>query len=144
VTTITDDGGSSTVATGTATVEPPWSILPGDEASGGGSSTGGVNLSGDVLGSRNNDPQRAFLLPLGEATVDLNTGGLRLSHPLDFDQSPGTAAGGDPALLYNSSTVNVRPIIQCQLASTANGPLPTQAHRPNHRSAPSSCRAGRW
>jgi RHS repeat-associated protein len=59
-----------------------------------------------------NDPDRALLLPLGEATVAPNTGGLRLSHPLDFDQNPGTDIGGNPALVYNSDTVDVRPVLQ--------------------------------
>ena len=40
------------------------------------------------MGQRSNDPQRAFLLPLADATVDLKQGALRLSHALDFDRSP--------------------------------------------------------
>jgi hypothetical protein len=53
------------------------------------------------------------LVPLGETNVDLNLGGVRLSQPLDFDESPGTSVGGDPALVYNGSTVGViKPIIQ--------------------------------
>src|SRR5207253_1663493 len=49
---------------------------------------------------------------VGEAQVALNTGGLRLSHALDFDLSPGTDVGGSPALVYNSETVDVHPIIE--------------------------------
>src|SRR5262249_57913418 len=64
---------------------------------------------------RSNDPQRAELVPLGEAAVAINTGGLRLSDALDFDQSPGTAVGRDPALVYNSDTVDVHPIIEFTL-----------------------------
>src|SRR5262249_55736753 len=51
---------------------------------------------------RRNDPDRATLVPIGQATVALNTGGLRLSHPLDFDRNPGTGVGRDPALVYSS------------------------------------------
>src|SRR5262249_19773562 len=65
---------------------------------------------------RSQDPARGLLVPLGEVSVALNQGGLRLSHGLDFDQSPGTAVGGEPALVYNSGTVGVRPIVQAVLA----------------------------
>ncbi len=74
--------------------------------------------------SRSQDPQSALLVPVGEATADLNSGGLRLSHSLDFDQSPGTAVGGDPALVYNSQTVAVRPIVEVNLATDPQQPLP--------------------
>src|SRR5262249_44745052 len=53
-----------------------------------------------------------------------DTGGLRLAHPLDFDLSPGTAVGGDPALVYNSDTVSVRPIISAFIASGPDDPVP--------------------
>jgi len=78
------------------------------------------------MGQRSNDPAQAFLLPLGEAVVDLNQGGLRLSQQLDFDQSPGTSVGRDPALVYNSATVDVRPVIQLSLQTDPNGPVPTE------------------
>ena len=94
---------------GTATVVLPWTILDV------GSST------------RGNDPSNAFLRSIGEASVDLNQGGLRLSQALDFDQSPGTAVGGSPALVYNSSTVSVRPIIQLQVQTDPTLPAPTSA-----------------
>jgi YD repeat-containing protein len=61
---------------------------------------------------RSVDPDRGLLVGVGEATADLNTGSLRLLHPLDFDLSPGTAVGRDPALVYNSATVDVRPVIE--------------------------------
>jgi RHS repeat-associated protein len=72
------------------------------------------------------DPQRAQMATLGEATVVLNSGDLRLSHPLDFDQSPGTSVGGDPALVYNSETVDVRPVVQVDLAGSQLAITPTQ------------------
>jgi RHS repeat-associated protein len=95
--TVTDDGGEEVIFKPVAHVVDPWTI------------------TGAVQGNRSNDPARAFLLPLGEASVDLNQGALRLSHALDFDQSPGTAVGGDPALVYNSATVNVKPVVQFQI-----------------------------
>ena len=72
------------------------------------------------------DPQRTEMATLGEATVVLNTGDLRLSHPLDFDQSPGTSGGGDPALVYNSDTVDVRPVVQIDLTGGQLAVTPTQ------------------
>jgi RHS repeat-associated protein len=105
--TVTDDGGQSTTFTSTAQVDSVWT------------------LNGE-LGQRTNDPERAFLLPIGEATVDLNQGALRISQPLDFDQSPGTSVGGNPALVYNSATVDVRPTIQLTFQTDPQAPVPTQ------------------
>jgi hypothetical protein len=107
-TTVTDDGGQPATMTGHAMVVAPWVALAG-------------------AGTRSDDPQRALLLPIGEATADINQGALRLSHTLDFDQSPGTAVGGDPALVYNSATVSVRPVVQVQVATDPQGTAPTQA-----------------
>jgi hypothetical protein len=61
---------------------------------------------------RTDDPRNVGLVPIGETSVDANLGAARISQPLDFDQSPGTGMGRNPALVYNSATVNVRPIIQ--------------------------------
>jgi RHS repeat-associated protein len=72
------------------------------------------------------DPQRAEMATLGEATVVLNSGDLRLTHPLDFDQSPGTSVGGDPALVYNSETINVRPVVQIDLTGAQLAVTPNQ------------------
>ncbi len=81
----------------------------------------GWSLSGNQL---TNSPTAAETVDLGQAQVALNTGGLRIDQPLDFDQSPGTDVGGDPTLVYNSDTVDVRPIIQAQLASSAGEAVP--------------------
>lgn len=62
------------------------------------------------------DPRNPPLVTLGEANVDINLGAVRLSEPLDFDISPGTAIGGNLALVYNSATVNVEPIIPVAIA----------------------------
>jgi hypothetical protein len=110
-TTTTDDSGGanpeSTTATSTATVDSNWGVL-----------------QAEVLTPGDNDPQRVFLLPIGEATVDLNTGGLRLSRQLDFDQSPGTAVGRNPALVYNSRTVNVKPVVEATLDDSCGTSAP--------------------
>jgi RHS repeat-associated protein len=107
--TVTDTGGQSVTVTSTATVSNAWTVLAGS-------------------GARTADPDRADLIPLGEASVDLNQGAVRISHALDFDQSPGTEVGGSPALVYNSATVSPRPVIQLQLQSDPNtgNPAATQ------------------
>src|SRR5262249_45355236 len=85
-TTVTDEGGQSTTFSSTATVSGAWTVI------------------GSQTLAPSNDPDREFLLSLGEANVDLNQGGLRLAHDLNFDVSPGSGAGGNPALVYNSAT----------------------------------------
>src|SRR5262249_28672369 len=60
---------------------------------------------------RYNDPQLVDLVPVGEAQLDANLGAVRISQPLDFDLSPGTAMGGNPSLVCNSATIAVKPII---------------------------------
>jgi hypothetical protein len=58
----------------------------------------------------------------GQAQTQL--GDLRLAAPLDLDQSPGSGQGGNPALVYNSDSVSVRPIVQVSLPSNNNAALP--------------------
>src|SRR5262249_24694615 len=101
-------GGGQANATATITVAPTTDNL--------------TDLSGGSFGAPVGDPTfdpngnhsagalptgpSQFLTSVGEADVAPNTGGLRLSIPLDFDLSPGTAVGGSPALVYNSDTVS--------------------------------------
>ena len=66
---------------------------------------------GDALLLAAGELGRLVFEPIGQADVSLNNGGLRLTHELDFDLSGGTSVGGSPALVYNSSTVNVHPLI---------------------------------
>jgi RHS repeat-associated protein len=68
---------------------------------------------------------QADLIPVGEADVAPNTGGVRVSVPLDFDQSPGTTVGGDPALVYSSDTLGTRPVIEATLATDPSQTAPT-------------------
>src|SRR5262249_35430053 len=49
-------------------------------------------------------------LPQGDAVSQL--GDVGWQHALDLDQSPGTSQAGNPALVYNSDAVNVRPVVQ--------------------------------
>jgi YD repeat-containing protein len=65
------------------------------------------------------------LVSLGEALVEPNTGGVEVSTALDFDLSPGTGVSAHPALVYNSDTVSVRPILPVIYQSDPNGPLPS-------------------
>lgn len=76
-----------------------------------------------ALLQRYNDETQGNMVSVGEASVALNTGGLRLTQPLDFDLSPGTSEGRDPGLVYNSDTVAVRPILELQLPIGGN-PVP--------------------
>jgi RHS repeat-associated protein len=114
--TVTDTGGQSVTITSTATASNAWTILV---------ATGSLPVAS---GARTADPDRADLVSLGEASVDLNQGAVRISHALDFDQSPGTEVGGNPALVYNSATVSPRPVIQLLLQSDPNtgNPAATQ------------------
>jgi RHS repeat-associated protein len=113
---IQDVGGSEVVAWGSGTVSGNVPL---------------VTAASNGL-FRTNDPQQADLLPVGEASVALNTGGLRLNQPLDFDLSPSTSVGGDPALVYNSNTTDVRPIVNFTLILGAdiasNPPTSVDAH----------------
>src|SRR5262249_10459521 len=84
----TDTGGQSVSVTSSISVNAPRTLVSG-------AGTGIVRTS---------DPDRANLMSIGEASVDLNQGAVRISHALDFDQSPGTDVGGNPALDYNSAT----------------------------------------
>jgi RHS repeat-associated protein len=69
---------------------------------------------------RTDDPRNLGLVPIGETSVDANVGAVRISQPLDFDLSPGTGMGRSPALVYNSATVAVRPIVQVTVTPDAH------------------------
>ncbi len=60
-----------------------------------------------------------------EGNAEMQLGDVSFSHVLDLDQSPGSAQGGDPALVYNSDTVSQQPIIQVQLNTPNNASLPS-------------------
>jgi YD repeat-containing protein len=54
----------------------------------------------------------------------LQLGNVHVEHALDLDQSPGTVQSGNPAFVYNSDSVSVRPVIQAVLPSNNNAALP--------------------
>ena|GEM_PF-901938 len=97
------EGNLTTNVGAEATIIPDWSIS-------------GAQLTNQAGG--------AEIATLGHAGIALNTGGLRISQELDFDLSPGTNVGGSPALVYNSDTVHARPIIQAELQSSEDDPVP--------------------
>jgi RHS repeat-associated protein len=54
----------------------------------------------------------------------MQLGDVSFSHALDLDQSPGTTQSGNPALVFHSSQVSQKPIVQVQLSSANNASLP--------------------
>src|ERR1017187_9485916 len=75
--------------------------------------------------NRSDDPRAVPLVPIGESSVDINLGVIRLAQPLDFDISPGTDVGRNPAFVYNGATVAVRPVFQANLDTSSLGSPPT-------------------
>jgi hypothetical protein len=75
---------------------------------------------------RATDPEQGTVLTFGAGLLSPNTGGLRIIHLLDFDLSPGTSVGRNPALVYNSETANPQPIVEATLASDPSGSVPSQ------------------
>src|SRR5438874_10954355 len=71
------------------------------------------------------DPEQGLQVPFGTAEYMPNSGGFIIKHPLDFDQSPGVEVGRTPALVYNSETTQVRPIIEITLTTDAGSGLPS-------------------
>src|SRR5262249_6731286 len=107
-------------ATGPYAVRARVTDLAGNQATSGSqafqvTSQATWSLSAQVLTS---DPVT------GDAQDQL--GDVRVAVPLDLDRSPGTAQAGDPALVYNSDGVGVRPIIQAAVQTPNTGGLPMQ------------------
>jgi YD repeat-containing protein len=83
-------------------------------------------------------PEGPGLLPgdsipnFGASAVSPENGNLQVSLPLDYRQSvpssldASAGLGGTPALVYNSDTVNVRPIIEADWSSSSADAVPTQ------------------
>jgi RHS repeat-associated protein len=79
------------------------------------------------------EASRSVYVPFGPAAVSPQTGDVLVTNALDFRRSVPDAAldasaglGGDPALVYNSDSVTVKPIIQATFASDAQLAVPTQ------------------
>jgi RHS repeat-associated protein len=61
-----------------------------------------------------------------EGMIGAQLGNVSVSHKLDLDRSPGSKQAGNPELVYDSSSVSVRPIIQATIATPNNvGSLPS-------------------
>jgi uncharacterized repeat protein (TIGR03803 family) len=71
------------------------------------------------------DPLQGYLVPEGEANLDLNQGGVRISQPLDFSQSAAARADASFALTYNSATVNHPIVVNAVLDTDAAAGTPT-------------------
>ena len=78
------------------------------------------------------DPLQGQWLPFGPVTASPQTGALRLDVPLDLRQSPPNSmpgnyeiAAGNYALVYNSETVNAKPIVEASFASESAVGVPT-------------------
>src|SRR4051794_32809570 len=48
------------------------------------------------------------------------------SGPSSLNVTPSAAVGGPTALVYNSNTVDVRPVVLTQVDTNPSGPVPTQ------------------
>ncbi len=59
----------------------------------------------------------------GDWTAQL--GDVNFTHSLDLDRSPGTDQAGNPMLVYHSSQVSQKPIVQVQIAVPGTGSAPT-------------------
>ena len=75
--------------------------------------------------ARSTDPVQGFLLPIGESTIDLSTGAVNISEPLDFAQSDDARNDMSFALNYDSVTVNQQVQIEATLAGDPNGGVPS-------------------
>ncbi|HYV38484.1 MAG TPA: RHS repeat-associated core domain-containing protein, partial [Gemmataceae bacterium] len=75
---------------------------------------------------RVNDPEQGTYAPFGPALVAPATGEVLVQHGLDLDRSPSTPTlGGEPALVYNSATVSVKPLVDAIYSSDSGAGLPT-------------------
>ncbi len=91
------------------------------------------NITVDVLDAvfafaRTNDPGQSTTVPIGagDAAVLPGTGSLLLSEPLSLNVTPDTPVlGGAPALVYNSDTVDVKPIIELVYSTNPGGSVPS-------------------
>jgi RHS repeat-associated protein len=105
--------------TGTYTLRARVTDLAGNE---------GTSANSTVVVSTVASPWVATTLALaadpvtGDMTAQL--GDVSVSHPLDLDQSPGTGQGGSPALVYHSSSVSQKPVVQVTLPSANSASLP--------------------
>jgi YD repeat-containing protein len=79
---------------------------------------------------RIDDPQQATFVAVAEDAVSPTTGELQVAVPFDVRQSTTDtgppAVGGDLALVYNSATVNVKPIVETTFATDTQSAATSQ------------------
>jgi virginiamycin B lyase len=72
-------------------------------------------------------PFQGSAVSAGTDSTNPETGNLEVTQPLSFEQSSNPYPGGiTPALVYNSDTAYVLPILQATLNSDPNGSVPSQ------------------
>jgi RHS repeat-associated protein len=75
------------------------------------------------------DPIQGATTQVGQATVGMQDGNASVNVPLDFFRSQDGFFRDDPngptALVYNSNTVSVEPVLQFQLTSAGGDPVPS-------------------
>jgi RHS repeat-associated protein len=84
-----------------------------------------VNVVVSSVTSWGTDSTQVLTVDPGGGQAQDQLGDVNLGAPLDLDQSPGTVQSGDPALVYNSDAVSVRPIVQVSVPSANNAALPS-------------------
>jgi RHS repeat-associated protein len=127
-----DSGGSAYITGSTDSTDFPTTPGAFEPMRGGGGDAFVASISEAPLQRLHGTD--SYWLDVGTAQVAPNTGTLRLSNPLDFRQSPDSAQddsaglGIAPALVYNSDTVNVRPIAEVTTQFDQSLGLPTGIH----------------
>ena len=94
-------------AAGTYRVRARVTDLAGNEGTSSSSTVTVSSVTAYSLASsqiRTSDP--------ADGMSQLQLGNVQVTHPLDLDRSPGAAQSGNPTLVYNSSSVSVKPIVQ--------------------------------
>jgi YD repeat-containing protein len=118
--------GTVVITVGTALTAGTSYLFKGqvtDLAGNVGTSAGqSVSITSATSWSVTSDQELAADPLTGQAQEQL--GNVSVQHALDLDQSPGTAQGGNPNLVYNSDSVSVQPFIQATLQSSNNASLP--------------------
>jgi hypothetical protein len=124
---ITDEGVSGSSKTINLALSNPTNATLGSPSTGSQTINYSAPSNWLLTGQeRSTDPQQGLYVPFGAAEFAPQTGGLRVSQAFDVDQSPGTAVGGSPALVYLSDTVDVHPVLEVTVPSDGSDPVPTQ------------------
>src|SRR5262249_24431879 len=76
----------------------------------GDSNVVSISIDSDAIpwGPARGGTNGVVTMDMADGQVMQQMGGLRLTHALDLDRSPGSGQSGNPALVYNSDLTNVR------------------------------------